>query len=98
MTTLQIQPAALDTSAQAFMSRFMSHVAAITSHNATLARIETLLASALTQDEGAAPATWSTLHRVIADIVPPAYGPREWSRAHAYLESFVRENADLADE
>ncbi len=98
MTTLQARPAALDTGAQAFIMTFMSHVSCITSHNATLAHVETLLLSALTTGDGTSSATWSALHRAIAEIAwtPVAVGQR--SRAQAYLLSFVRENADLADE
>ena len=98
MTTLEVRPAALDPGAQAFIMTFMSHVATVTSHNATLAHIETLLLSALSAGDDASSATWRTLYRTIADIVWTPIGAGERSRAHAYLRSFVRENADLADE
>jgi len=95
---LQVRTAALDESAQEFIGTFMSQVASVTNVSETRARIETLLLSAITLGDGSAATTWSMLHRAIAAIVPTGDGSDKRGNAHAYLQSFIRENADLADE
>jgi hypothetical protein len=101
MTTIEAQPSVpIDTGARAFIATFMSHVAAVAgrgvNREATIARIETLLLSAIALGDGSSSATWSLLHRAIADLVAPADDVSGRSEAETYLRAFIRENGDLA--
>ncbi len=100
MMTLEADRAiVLDASARAFMATFIAHVTTIVgddqSRLAAVARTKVLLLAALAGGDGAASA-WNLLYRTVADIVPKKNSARAKRIAHAYLQSFVRENGDLA--
>ena len=93
--------AALDESAHAFITTFIGHVTTIVhderSRMATIARVNVLLLAALRGGDGAAGA-WSMLHRTIVEIVPDNNVAGNARCAYDYLQSFIRENGDLADD
>jgi hypothetical protein len=99
MITLTAAPAAaLDESAHDFIATFMAHVATAAGYHenrpAIIARVNVLLLAALAAGDGASSA-WNLLHRAITEIVPKNDAQRNTSRAHAYLQSFIKENEDL---
>ncbi len=100
MMTLEADRAvALDAGARAFMATFIAHVTTLAgddqSHLATIARTKVLLLAALGGGDAAASA-WNLLYRTVAEIVPKKNSARHKRAAYAYLQSFVRENRDLA--
>jgi hypothetical protein len=101
MTTLQARPSrALDANAHEFIATFMSHVAEMAGHGpdrrTTLTRVKTLLLAAIESDADTSEAAWSMLHRAMFEIITAARGAHHARSSHAYLQSFVRENIDLA--
>ena len=102
MTTLETQPfVALDESAHEFISTFMSHVATATGYGtnriATIAGIKTLLLAAIERGDEATSA-WHTLYRAITRLLTPSGATNETHSAYAYLQAFISENVDLADD
>jgi hypothetical protein len=99
MITLEAPYApALDESAHAFIATFIGHVTTIVGNDrsrmSTIARVNVLLLAAL--GGGAAVGAWSMLHRAIVEIVPDNNVAGNARRAYDYLQSFIRENGDLA--
>ncbi len=91
--------AALDESAHQFIATFMAHVTTVAGYDenrlATIARVKVLLLAALAAGDAAASA-WYLLHRTIAELIPENAAVRNSHGAFAYLQSFIRENGDLA--
>jgi hypothetical protein len=103
MTTLDVPPsAALDESAHEFISTFMTHVATISGYGmnriVTIARVKTLLLAAIARGGDAPSTAWSRLHHAIAELVATIDAGYDMHDAHDYLQSFIRENGDLAHE
>ncbi len=101
MTALPAPPfTVLDESAQTFIASFMSNVVTVAGDGReripTIARVETLLLTAVANGEGASSHAWRALHRAITELVMTPEPPIDRSDAHVYLRSFVRENGDLA--
>jgi hypothetical protein len=99
MVTLETSPPALDENAHEFVSQFVSHVAAIIGYGSdrivTIARVKALLLTALADDARASTDAWRALYRTITELVrPQARGGARY--AHAYLQSFIHDNGDLA--
>jgi hypothetical protein len=101
MTTLQTRPAALDKSAHEFISTFMLHVAVAVGYGenriVTIASVKRLLLAALSHDDGASSDAWRALYRTIAEIVVEndALSARS---SRAFLQAFIQDNGDLADD
>ncbi len=101
MTILEASPsAALDESASEFISTFMTHVSRVSGYGihrvVTIARVKTLLLAAIERGDDASSTAWSALHHAIAQLVATADAAYDTYGAHVYLQSFIRENDDLA--
>ena len=100
MTTLAADRAiALDASAREFIATFVAHVETIAGDDqrciAMTAPIRVLLLAALSGGERA-PVAWSMLYGLTSEIVSIPNRGREARKAYAFLQSFIRENEDLA--
>jgi hypothetical protein len=100
MTTLRAAAAvALDENAREFILAFTSHVATLAGRgpyrSATTTRVQSLLLAAIAPGDGDSLTAWSMLHRTIAELVAAAQDALDTRSAHAYLQSFLRENIDL---
>jgi hypothetical protein len=101
MSTLQAYPSvALDEDAHEFISRFMSHVATIAGRGryrrATIDQVRMLLVDAIGRGDGASATAWTLLYQTISELVARANTAYDSLGADAYLQSFLRENVDLA--
>jgi hypothetical protein len=102
MTTLETTPrVALDETATAFISAFMTHVTTLADYDktriATIAAIKTLLLAAMERGDGDSSSEWRALYRAIADLVDTSIYAYDTRAAYTYFRAFVRENGDLAD-
>ena len=100
MTALEADPAiALDAGARELLATFVAHVVTIASYDrscvAMIEPINVLLLAALSGGAGA-PIAWSMLYRMISKIVSRPNRGGQAQHAYAFLQSFIRENEDLA--
>jgi hypothetical protein len=102
MMTLEANRAGeLDASARDLIATFVAHVMTIAHYDqrsvAMAGPINVLLLAALSGGESA-PVAWSKLYRMTSEIVSRRTRAREARSAYAFLQSFVRENQDLAND